>query len=408
MIAASAMEVNAMNAWAAQAAAALTADARTDALHERMSALGAFGMNTFPRVVHALPVLYMFSGSDLLTAMALFPTAPEYHLVADFAPGHPACFLDAACIAQANETTTAFFRHWASLRYARQSTNLMRRAFATATGQLPALLVSLHLIGLPVLHATTRSVDPPVAHAATPTRVSAKHLVAGRIHGRQTAASGGELNVSSTSTRAAQIPSVTLHTARCRVSYHSLLLRSDPSEHVRLSKQDWPVFKRWERGGAYVDAQLRALATAVSRTSDVGMVPAANDRTTPPDSLLAPSMLGASSWRPVVSMFKAAPHWILRNAWMASWVLGHSAATLHDETGLRPLFYNATAGATTDRWRVVTRGRFADFENREVKWYPGEKEQLKTVFRGPELPFQFGYAQHGGLGVLLAAWRDGL
>jgi len=91
--------------------------------------------------------------------------------------------------------------------------------------------------------------------------------------------------------------------------------------------------------------------------------------------------------------------------WMASWVLRHSAATLHDETGLRPRYYNTTHGATRHQWHTVTRGFFADFENREVKWYPGEKTELKAVFNGPELPFQFGYAQHGGLGVMLAAWR---
>ena len=165
------VELAALNAWAAQAAAELEADTKVEALHERISALSDFSAHVFPRVVHALPVLYMFSGSDLLTAMALFPMAPEYHLVADFAPGHPACFIDPACIAQANETTTAFFRHWASLKFARQSTNLMRRAFATSTGQLPALLVSLRLIGLPVLHATTHAVELPKASNTVINRV---------------------------------------------------------------------------------------------------------------------------------------------------------------------------------------------------------------------------------------------
>jgi hypothetical protein len=107
----------------------------------------------------------------------------------------------------------------------------------------------------------------------------------------------------------------------------------------------------------------------------------------------------------MVSMFKAAPHWILRNRWMAAWVLEHSAATLHDESGLRPCFYNASEGLVGSDWQTVRRGHFADFENREVRWYPGEKAELKAFFQGPELPFQFGYAQHGGLGVLLAAWR---
>ena len=118
---------------------------------------------------------------------------------------------------------------------------------------------------------------------------------------------------------------------------------------------------------------------------------------------------GGSSPRPpprlMVSMFKAAPHWILRNRWMAAWVLEHSAATLHDETGLRPRFYNASEGLVSADWQMVRRGYFAEFENREVSWYPGEKAELKAFFQGPELPFQFGYAQHGAQGVLLAAWR---
>ena len=205
------------------------------------------------------------------------------------------------------------------------------------------------------------------------------------------------------------LPSVTLHTSAFRITYYSMLLRSDPSEHVRLAKQDWPNFRRWERGGPFVDEQLRVLAKAI----------------------------GAES-RPVASMFKAAPHWILRNAWMAKWVLAHSAATLHDETGLRPLYYNRSGGVTTNRWHTLAHGvlqtlrltlnltvaqgvltltltltltlswagAFREFENREVKWYPGEKAELKAIFRGPELPFQFGYAQKGSQGVLMAAWRD--
>jgi len=336
-----------------------------------------------------LPVLYLFSGADFLTARAFFPTAPEYHLVADFPPGHPACFVDPACTAQANETTTAFFRHWATLRFTRQSTNLMRRAFATS-GQLPALLVSLQLIGLPVLHATTSGVQPP----SEVSRVSAKSLVSGRsqgigrslssarLHGGARAAAadvgGSSSNASLVSSASPlALPSVTLHTSAFRVTYYSMLLRSDPSEHVRLAKQDWPNFRRWERGGPFVDEQLRVLAKAI----------------------------GAES-RPVASMFKAAPHWILRNAWMAKWVLAHSAATLHDETGLRPLYYNRSGGVTSNGWRTLAHGAFKEFENREVKWYPGEKAELKAIFRGPELPFQFGYAQKGSQGVLMAAWRD--
>jgi hypothetical protein len=52
-------------------------------------------------------------------------------------------------------------------------------------------------------------------------------------------------------------------------------------------------------------------------------------------------------------------------------VLERSLATIHDETGLRPRFYNTTAGATDDAWAIRYFGAFREFENREVKWYPG-------------------------------------
>ena len=95
----------------------------------------------------------------------------------------------------------------------------------------------------------------------------------------------------------------------------------------------------------------------------------------------------------------------LRNDWAARWVMARSLATLHDETGLRPHVYNASAGVASLPWATAAFGAFREFENREVRWYPGEKAELQRIFRGAELPFQFGYAQSGGHGVLLAAWR---
>ena len=126
--------VLAMNAWADAVAAHLeaTVPLLLGTLRARLDALGAFSLSTYPRRVQSLPVLYMFSGADLLTASAFFPHAPSYHLVADFPTGSPACFLDAACAARANESAAAFFKHWSNLKFARQSTSLMRRAFASA------------------------------------------------------------------------------------------------------------------------------------------------------------------------------------------------------------------------------------------------------------------------------------
>ena len=344
--------VEAMNTWSAAAVAHLEMSTPNllEALRSRLHALGSFSHAVYPQVVHSLPVLYMFSGSDLLTAHALFPHAPSYHLVADFPTGTPACFVDAACAAKANESASAFFKHWANLRFARQSTNLMRRAFVSS-GQLPALLLSLRLMGEPVVHAALDELEQSNA-GALPGRLhraganvhfhndtapltarggkGGKRAVGGGVGGGAGGGAGGGPS------KALKLPTVTLHTTRFRVSYTSMLLRSDPSEHVQLTKQFWPVMSRWARGGPFIDAQLSALSDAI----------------------------GASRERRLfVSMFKAAPHWILRNDWAAKWVLERSYATLHDETGLRPHFYNASL---TPPWTTRVFGAFREFENREV------------------------------------------
>ena len=157
-----------------------------------------------------------------------------------------------------------------------------------------------------------------------------------------------------------------------------MLLRSDPSEHASATKQFWPCISRWAKGGAFLDLQLETLVASLE------------------SSELASSGRGTM----YVSMFKAAPHWILRNEWAARWVLSRSAATLHDETGLRPQFYNGSV------WATRYFGAFREFEKREVNWYPGEKAELIGYFHDDaSLPFQFGYAQTGGHGVLMTAWR---
>ena len=347
-----------MNGWSQLAVASLESSqpSLVETLRQRLGTLSRWSRDMFPQMVHSLPVLYPFSGADLLTAHAMFPNAPSYTLIADFPTGDPSCFLDAACAAKANASATAFFSHWSNLRFARQSTNLMRRAFATS-GQLPALLLSLRLIGLPVVYVTMHTYERQADGGG-----------------------GGAAAASRPSSNKIQIPSITLYTTKGKVTFHSLLLRSDPSEHIKLNKQDWPNLARWGRGNAFIDSQLALVSEAIGA------------------DLTGQRQL-------YVTMFKAAPHWILRNAWMASWVLKVSAATLHDETGLRPRYYNNSLGATMHGWVSVASGAFREFENREVKWYPGEKAELQRLFSGPELPFQFGYAQSGGHGVLLAAWR---
>lgn len=169
--------------------------------------------------------------------------------------------------------------------------------------------------------------------------------------------------------------SVTLHTTRGKVTYLSMFFKLIEREHVVAGKMDWPSVSKWARGSKFVLTQLATISAAIGGEE-----------------------------RRFVSVFKAAPHWILRNGWMASWVLRMSHAVLQDETGLRPFQYHSPA-LTNDSWAVVRLGAFHEFESRERKWYPEDKGELERAFPGPELPFRFGYAQVGK-GVVLTAWRS--
>ena len=126
----------------------------------------------------------------------------------------------------------------------------MRRAFASAdVGQLPALLLSLRLMNQPIVHATTSEVV-----ATLPAQGGAAFSSTVASAGRRLRSGGGHAkNHSGVGAQAQRlvIPTVTLHTAHCRVRYSSLLLRSDPSESVDLSKQDLPAHARWARGGPH-------------------------------------------------------------------------------------------------------------------------------------------------------------
>ena len=153
----------------------------------------------------------------------------------------------------------------------------MRRAFATS-GQLPALLLSLRLMGQAVIHTSLEVTGPAGADDAARPQAGAPNTAV--AHGRRLLKGGGggggqhngghyhrlangaTLHNGSKHTTAKpaggkayskaaaaaaaaaaaspsdlQLLSVTVHTARCRVTYTSMLLRSDPSEKVRSRRR---------------------------------------------------------------------------------------------------------------------------------------------------------------------------
>ena len=395
-----------MNKWAASSAKSLTAafPAAVAALHGRVATLNSFCAGVFPQVVHSLPVLYLFSGMDLLTAHGCFPHAPQYALLADFGTGDPECFASPSCLLRANESAFTFFQHWANLGFSRQSTNVMRRTFASKVGVLPALLLCLRLIGETASSVRIGEVRLP------PNSTNAEVAIGRKGRTNNGHGGGGHGNAGHGDGHddgAVLVRSLTIQTGSRTVTYVSLFFRLDASEHTHPGRMDWPSVSRWAKGSPFIKLELDAISTAIG--GDGGGGQGGGKREGGGDAEYdGIAVVDERPRRLFVSIFKAAPHWILRNDWMASWVLRTSFATLQDETGLRPQAYN-TSSLTGDEWTSTAHGRFRQFEAREVKWYGNERSELEKAFPGPELPFRFGYAQYrGNNGTLLTGWRTSI
>ena len=313
-------------------------------LHDRQSRIKNFSSATLPDLPNA-PVLYLFSGVDLLTARAFFPASTTYLLVANLHVGHADCLCSSSCFQRALANAKAFLDNWASFQYARLSTGRMELLAREQDGSrmlgiIPALLLNLAL-----------EFDGP------------DEVVQIDI---------GSQNGS------AHPSTIRMQTRRFAVTYRSLLLSLDPTGSDAPQKDFVPNLAAWRAGSAHVDAQLRGLEQSFKLST-----------------------------HGVISIFKSAPHWILGTDWMAQWVLDHSVAVLQDETGLRLDHFDAVAShkhhATTS-WFTRHAGQFPGFAKREREWYASEIENLSTTFSGPQLPFRFGYGMADQNGTLLAAW----
>jgi hypothetical protein len=313
-------------------------------LHDRQSRIKNFSSATLPELPNA-PVLYLFSGVDLLTARSFFPASTTYHLVANLHVGHVDCLCISSCFQRALTNAKAFLDNWASFQYARLSTGRMELLAREQDGSrmlgiIPALLLNLALEfdGPDEVVRIDVDLQNGSAHPST----------------------------------------IRMQTRRFAVTYRSLLLSLDPIASDAPQKDFVPNLAAWRAGSAHVDAQLRELEQSLKLST-----------------------------HGVISIFKSAPHWILGTDWMAEWVLEHSVAVLQDETGLRlDRFYDAASRKHHAATNWITRhaGQFPGFAKRERTWYASEIENLSATFSGPQLPFRFGYGMADQNGTLLAAW----
>ena len=141
----------AMRAWMASPELDIAARFPDDAkvLADRLAAQRAWGEGSLPATAHGrtLPVFYAFSGMDLLTAAGFFPDSPDYTLLAEFSVGDEFCFTRPDCVEQATASAVGWFRHVAERHFRTTNTKTMLELFAPPVGVLPALLLSLRILG---------------------------------------------------------------------------------------------------------------------------------------------------------------------------------------------------------------------------------------------------------------------
>ena len=141
----------AMRSWAAEAAFRLATERANTVryLREHLGNLTQFSAQNrlaTPR----MPVLYLFSGADLLTARALSPGAPAYVLSSALPFGDARCFLYDECRGRALGKLFEFVMAWRSTQFAWTNTDFMNSWLKekapgtnTSLGVLPILLWSL-------------------------------------------------------------------------------------------------------------------------------------------------------------------------------------------------------------------------------------------------------------------------
>ena len=144
---------SALDNWASEAWNKVLAPKFARRLWQRMSSYEAFANRTLPHR-GALPVLYPFSGFDLLSAHAFFPNAPHFVLSSSLPFGDLRCFLLLECRKEMMRRTFSMFAMWERHSFSWTEEAIMIQllhdqplADGIAAGLAPLLLVSLAAMG---------------------------------------------------------------------------------------------------------------------------------------------------------------------------------------------------------------------------------------------------------------------
>ena len=338
-----------------------------------------FTRTVYPQAVHSLPLVYMLSGADLLSALSFFPNAPSYHLFSEFPPGQLTCFANAKCSELASQLVTAYFYQWCKHNYGWTATDDQQRWF-------------LHLVP-----------EPERAPIGTlPVLVFMLHLMGHRITGSSPADTHGFIN------------GVALSTNRSMVTYTGGFLGDDHNGMVKnaslmaahlasANRSSWhmPTVSRTGQPYPMYRKHLALLHHTVwSRHSRVDFSPGHGEHD--------------GHRRPFLYLIKAAPAPFLLDPHMATFVTETAAAVMQDDLALPPAVFKYAnrsspfvpwVHACYGRWHGYGQGTHATF------WRQHEVAALCANGDQPELDFQFGYGEqkHGNAsinGTLITAWRE--
>ena len=382
--------VDAMASWVQEASSTLLA-ARADVPHKLLrwrEAVRRFGHGHL-RHAQSRPVLYPFSGADLLSALSLFSDAPSHTLVAPFPTGDARCFLSAACREQATSAAVSFFQNFAD----RGGGWTDDTASNGTVGVLPVLLVALHYSGRRVVTIEWYRLTTSIHGIA----LTCKH------HGGSAPGSSGEGGPSS------------VESPTTRISYvrHTLGVPSPTPDSLAWLRAHAlsQALSEGRRFTLLLKASPRAHELINSRPMAAALL-AWSDFVVSDETGLLPSAYGHhahAAGRPLESHDSMGR--------MFTYVSSYEQAAAYAKSGARGASGgdDAAPSAPTPGWRFRTYGNYsvhrsASYAQHGIS-YDDEARQhrseLERAFdgRGSRLPFTFGCGSAASPGLLLTAWR---
>ena len=333
------------------------------AVRARAAAIAAFSRRAglFPHhtVPPSTPVLYPFSGMDVLTAMHFFPNASSYTLLANLQLGlrhrDPlTCFSNRYCVQMASRSTYKVAQNWNYHHLAWLQTSRMMHIFVpdVVGSTLWALIFFMHVGGRTVDTIASGELNVTTGTSTNDQTASAS-IGSGLLHNTSAASTtvGSSTKGGRNASKHIRLPAapppppppprwIEVRAGSVRCTFFSTTISDDPPA---------------------LDALLRHAATP------------ADTRRNHPRATTEPA--DRPPLRRYATILKAAPDELTSQRWLYDWLLPRSVALLQDETGV-PL--DALDNSSTSA-PLVARGDDGDGSPNGSHGHGSRSEDLKDL-----------------------------